>query len=145
MPAIPPRGPSRRRDLGCSRFRCSCAPFWWLPSRLFRQSFLIASQLATISVAAVFYGIWSAKKYATDIYKIAKLSLALFAGASLSNLLERIQDGRVTDFIVVLPKLWPYIFNIADIGGLFSYLIGGYTILMAYRQDNEWVKSANRQ
>lgn len=58
--------------------------------------------------------------YYNNIEKEVKISLALVLGAVISNLLDRIFLGAVTDFIKI--SLWPA-FNIADLSASIGVIV----------------------
>jgi signal peptidase II len=53
--------------------------------------------------------------------------LGLVSGGALGNLLDRLKQGAVIDFID-FRGIWPYIFNVADIG----VIVGGLLFLVLY-------------
>lgn len=59
------------------------------------------------------------------------IAVGLLIGGALGNLLDRLRDGEVTDFID--PPLWPA-FNVADIGITFGVLL---LILIALTGDDQ--------
>jgi signal peptidase II len=71
--------------------------------------------LSIIGFAAVGGMLWMLKKSRAD-QKILHWALALVAGGAVGNLIDRIVDGVVTDFILwhYHDKRWP-VFNIADV------------------------------
>jgi len=93
------------------------------------QTILIASSLAQVSLAAVFYKVLSHGKYSSDVHKLGRLALALFMGAHIGNTVDRLLHGGVTDFMLLVPKLWGYVFNLADLTGILSFAIGGYALI----------------
>jgi signal peptidase II len=82
--------------------------------------------LALIAAGAlVWIGIMAARTRPEQHAK--RLGLALVAGGALGNLLDRVRDGAVTDFVRwhVREHMWP-IFNVADA----ALLIGAVLLLV---------------
>ncbi|MCW5806990.1 MAG: signal peptidase II [Deltaproteobacteria bacterium] len=71
--------------------------------------------LSIVGLAAVGGMLWMLKKSRAD-QKILHWALAFVAGGAVGNLIDRIVDGVVTDFILwhYHDKRWP-VFNVADI------------------------------
>lgn len=90
---------------------------WWLTPGVGLQvvenpgiSFGLGSSLATGTVVAL-----GAAALATAWYVLrsrAGVGLGLLLGGGLANLLDRVADGRVTDYVALGP--WPS-FNLADV------------------------------
>nr|HEX4314346.1 signal peptidase II [Kofleriaceae bacterium] len=82
--------------------------------------------LALIAAAAlVAIGIVAART--RDDQRLKRLGLALVAGGALGNLVDRVRDGSVTDFVRwhVRGHMWP-IFNLADA----ALLVGAALLLL---------------
>ncbi|MFV1979879.1 MAG: signal peptidase II, partial [Rhodothermia bacterium] len=82
---------------------------------------LLASQGSWVIVVNILamlgLAIWGFRTLtATQSATIPKVALAILLGAALSNLVDRIYDGRVTDFLDlgIGAYRWP-IFNLADV------------------------------
>ena len=84
---------------------------------------VLLSLLAAIALIAI--GIMAARTRPDEKLKLA--GLALVVGGALGNLIDRIKDGAVTDFVRwrVGNHLWP-IFNVAD-----AALLVGVVLLFA--------------
>lgn len=72
-----------------------------------KQAFLIAVTLIGIAVVMIYIGL--KRKSA---HWCLMLSLALVAGGGIGNLINRIREGYVVDFLDF--RIWP-VFNVADI------------------------------
>jgi len=79
--------------------------------------------LTLIVLAAILWLIWQAK----DLKQPMRLLLGLISGGALGNLVDRLRWGAVIDFID-FRGIWPYIFNVADIG----VVVGGLLFVMIY-------------
>ena len=75
----------------------------------FRTALLIAFSLAALAVVAML--LWRGR----NEFNIATLALSLILGGALGNLWDRLNDGKVTDFLdfYVGVHHWPP-FNVAD-------------------------------
>jgi signal peptidase II len=71
--------------------------------------------LSIIGFAALAMIGWMAFK-ATPAQRLRRVALALIAGGALGNLIDRLRDGAVTDFVRwrIGDHLWP-VFNVADV------------------------------
>jgi signal peptidase II len=71
--------------------------------------------LSALAVLAVF-GIGIAAWRSAPQHRMRRVAFALLAGGALGNLVDRVRDGAVTDFVRwhVHDHLWP-IFNVADV------------------------------
>jgi len=78
----------------------------------FRGSRLVLSLLAF--GALIWLGVLAQRT--TPEQRLKRLAYALIAGGALGNLIDRVRDGAVTDFVRwrVHDHLWP-IFNVADV------------------------------
>lgn len=88
--------------------------------------------LAAIAAAAlVVIGIMAARTPAGNRWKLA--GLAVIGGGALGNLIDRIKDGAVTDFIRwhVHDHWWP-IYNVADA----ALLVGAMLLLYSARHES---------
>jgi len=61
-----------------------------------------------------------------------KWELGLFLGGALGNLIDRVRDGAVVDFLDF--RIWP-VFNLADTALVIGVLIAGYRLLRAGEAD----------
>ena len=86
---------------------------------------------AVAAAALVVIGIMAARTPAGNRWKLA--GLAVIAGGALGNLIDRIKDGAVTDFIRwhVHDHWWP-IFNVADA----ALLVGAVLLLYSGRHES---------
>ena len=84
------------------------------------QQFLFGGLALFISIGLIYYILW--KEY----HRLTGLAFSFILGGSLGNLIDRIADGRVTDFIdwYVSGYHWPA-FNIAD-----SFISVGVVLLI---------------
>lgn len=69
--------------------------------------------------------------------RLLRVSIALMLGGALGNLIDRIHQGHVTDFIDVGP--WP-VFNIADSAIVVGLIMMGWLLVM--QRENEGRKEA---
>lgn len=76
----------------------------------------------------VLYGMWHFRAYLDLRASYTQLSLGLFAGGVLGNVIDRLHQGYVFDFIQVYLGSYPWpAFNIADtaiVVGLILYALG---------------------
>ncbi len=70
---------------------------------------ILLSAIATLALLAFGIMMWRSKPEE----RMRRIALALVAGGTLGNLVDRVRDGAVTDF-VHLHLRWP-IFNVADV------------------------------
>ncbi len=64
--------------------------------------------------------------------RLARVSLGMIAGGAVGNLIDRLLNGKVIDFLDF--KVWSYIFNFADS----MIVIGGIIlVLLIYRSERE--------
>jgi signal peptidase II len=77
----------------------------------FRGSQLVLGALACAALIALGVMAWRARPE----QRLRRLALAMIAGGALGNLIDRVRDGAVTDFVRwrVGEARWP-IFNVAD-------------------------------
>lgn len=81
---------------------------------------IVLSLLAAAMLAAILVMAWRTRPE----QRLERVSLALIAGGALGNLVDRLRDGAVTDFIRwrAGDHLWP-IFNVADAALLVGVLL----------------------
>lgn len=105
-------------SLGANALATSAVPVggWWLASGLGLSvienpgiSFGLASGVGTGIVTAAAALVLAAAAYA--LRRSAGIGLGLLLGGGLANLVDRLGDGHVTDYIALGP--WPT-FNVAD-------------------------------
>ena len=95
--------------------------------------------LVAVPIAAIVFGIWYMEKH-RDQHWTLYLSLALAIGGGISNLIDRIAFGYVTDMFDF--HFWP-VFNVADIaicvgcGLLVIYVLKYYGEGKAADEDHE--------
>ena len=93
---------------------------------LFQDQALLLTIVAFIGITALlFFALSRSRQFSSLATMPAKLALGLIFGGTVGNLLDRLNNGYVTDFIVV--GRWPA-FNIADssvvVGAIFiAYLL----------------------
>lgn len=77
----------------------------------FRGAQLLLSALAGVALIALGVMAWRARPE----QRLRRIALAVIAGGALGNLIDRVRDGAVTDFVRwrVGEARWP-IFNVAD-------------------------------
>jgi signal peptidase II len=104
---------------------------------MFPDGNLIFTIAAILVGAAILYynyilpgGIW-----------LLRLALGLQLGGALGNLLDRLRQGHVTDF-VDLGSLFPFIFNVADLAIVVGVIVLGWLILQEQLQEYR-LKQAN--
>jgi signal peptidase II len=97
---------------------------------MFPDGNLIFTIAAILVGAAILYynyilpgGIW-----------LLRLALGLQLGGALGNLLDRLRQGHVTDF-VDLGSLFPFIFNVADLAIVVGVIVLGWLILQEQLQE----------
>ena len=100
------------------------AAFSFLADGKHWQSCLLTSLAVLISV---FLLVWLARTARHDWHRA--LPLALIIGGAMGNLMDRLHDGHVTDFIEVYYRDWHYpVFNLADcaitLGALLMLIFG---------------------
>jgi signal peptidase II len=85
---------------------------------------ILLSLLAAVMLAGIGYAAWKARPEE----RLKRVALAMIAGGALGNLIDRIKDGAVTDFIRwrAGDHIWP-IFNVADA----ALLVGVVLLLFA--------------
>ena len=80
-------------------------------------------------------GICLAAFFQKGIRKPERMLLGLIAGGALGNLTDRIlRSGSVLDFID-FRGIWPYIFNIADMGVVCGGILLALSILLGERKE----------
>lgn len=81
--------------------------------------------LSTIGIAAVLIYMWKFRPES----KLACTALAFIVGGGVGNMIDRVRLGYVIDFIdfCAFPKVWMWVFNIAD-----SFVCVGAGILILY-------------
>lgn len=72
---------------------------------------------------------------------LLRLALGLQLGGALGNLLDRLRQGHVTDF-VDLGSLFPFIFNVADLAIVVGVIILGWLLLQEQIQEHR-LRQAN--
>jgi signal peptidase II len=65
---------------------------------------------------------------------LLRLALGLQLGGALGNLLDRLRQGHVTDFID-MGSLWPFIFNVADFAIVAGVVLLGWLLLQEQIQE----------
>jgi signal peptidase II len=97
---------------------------------MFPDGNLIFAIAAVIVGSAILYynyilpgGIW-----------LLRLALGLQLGGALGNLLDRLRQGHVTDFID-MGSLWPFIFNVADFAIVAGVVLLGWLLLQEQLQE----------
>jgi signal peptidase II len=97
---------------------------------------IVLSLLAAIALVAI--GVIAARTRPEQKLKLA--GLALIGGGALGNLIDRVREGAVTDFVRwrVGDHLWP-IFNVADA----ALLIGAVLLLLDGLVQRRRVRSAS--
>jgi signal peptidase II len=65
---------------------------------------------------------------------LLRLALGLQLGGAIGNLLDRLRQGHVTDFID-MGSLWPFIFNVADAAIVSGVILLGWLILQEQIQE----------
>lgn len=77
----------------------------------FRGKTALLSAIAMLAIAAITY-----LALASTTTRRARIAYALLAGGALGNLLDRLRDGAVTDFVRwrLGDHAWP-VFNVADV------------------------------
>jgi signal peptidase II len=98
---------------------------------MFPDGSLIFALAATIVGLAILYynyilpgGIW-----------LLRLALGLQLGGALGNLLDRLRQGHVTDFID-MGGLWPFIFNVADFAIVSGVILLGWLLIQEQLQEH---------
>jgi signal peptidase II len=88
----------------------------------FRGGQLVLSLLAVVVLVAL--GVAAARTRPEQ--RLKRIALAVIAGGAIGNLIDRVRDGAVTDFVrwKVAGHEWP-IFNVADVA-----LVAGVLLLM---------------
>jgi len=104
---------------------------------MFPDGNLVFTIAAILVGAAILYynyilpgGIW-----------LLRLALGLQLGGALGNLLDRLRQGHVTDF-VDLGSLFPFIFNVADLAIVVGVIILGWLLLQEQIQEHR-LRQAN--
>ncbi len=89
----------------------------------FRGSRIVLTLIALVALAML--GMMAAKTTAEQ--RLKRIALAAIAGGALGNLIDRVRDGAVTDFVRwhIHEHRWP-IFNVADVA-----LVIGVVLLLA--------------
>lgn len=90
---------------------------------LFQDQNLPLLFVSLVGVAVLAY-IYQTQERPTHLLRV---SIALMLGGALGNLIDRIHQGRVTDFIDVGP--WP-VFNIADSAIVVGLIMMGWLLLL---------------
>lgn len=65
---------------------------------------------------------------------LLRLALGLQLGGALGNLLDRLRQGHVTDFID-MGSLWPFIFNVADAAIVAGVILLGWLLIQEQLQE----------
>jgi signal peptidase II len=65
---------------------------------------------------------------------LLRLALGLQLGGALGNLLDRLRQGHVTDFID-MGSLWPFIFNVADFAIVAGVVLLGWLLFQEQIQE----------
>jgi len=89
---------------------------------LANQIFLFVA-LTLAVIAFIFWLLWQKEV----VSKWQQFLLGLITGGAMGNLIDRVRQGAVIDFID-FRGIWPYIFNVADIG----VVVGGLVFAAAY-------------
>jgi signal peptidase II len=85
---------------------------------------IILFVLLTMAILTfIFWLVWQEQKVGT----VQQLLLGMITGGAVGNLIDRVRQGMVIDFID-FRGIWPYIFNIADIG----IILGGSLFAVIY-------------
>lgn len=79
-------------------------------------------------VAGIVWTVLKEKSISTPM----RLLLGLVSGGALGNLIDRLRWGFVVDFID-FRGIWPYIFNVADIG----VVVGGILFALLYLREDQ--------
>jgi signal peptidase II len=89
----------------------------------FRGSQVVLGALAALALIALGVVAWRARPE----QRLRRIALAVIAGGALGNLIDRVRDGAVTDFVRwrIGEARWP-IFNVADA----ALLVGGALLLL---------------
>jgi len=87
--------------------------------------------LSLIALGALI-GVGVAASRTTEAQRLKRLALALIAGGALGNVIDRLREGAVTDFVrwKYHDHLWP-IFNVADAAllvGVVLLLVDGFSL-----------------
>ena len=93
--------------------------------------------LSTIGIAAVLVYMWKFRPES----KLACTALSFIVGGGIGNMIDRIRLGYVIDFIdfCAFPKLWMWVFNIAD-----SFVCVGAGMMIFYLI-MDIIKEGNRE
>lgn len=91
----------------------------------YQTTFLIAVTLVVTALIVYYY------RFLSDNHKWLRFSLALQLGGAVGNLIDRIREGYVVDFISF--SIWPPVFNLADS----AIVIGIGIFLIAFWSDPE--------
>lgn len=84
--------------------------------------------LTLVVVAGIVWTVLKEKNLSTSM----RLLLGLISGGALGNLVDRLRWGFVVDFID-FRGIWPYIFNVADIG----VVAGGILFALLYLREEQ--------
>ncbi len=81
--------------------------------------------LSVVGIAAVFVYLWKFRPQS----KLACVALSFIVGGGIGNMIDRVRLGYVIDFIdfYPFPKLWMWVFNVAD-----SFVCIGAGMLILY-------------
>jgi len=88
--------------------------------------------LLAVTVIALLFVIYLAFTLARK-NKLMILALGLIMGGALGNMLDRFRTGMVVDFLD-FRGIWPYIFNVADIGLVCGVMLLGWRIIMDIKE-----------
>lgn len=72
---------------------------------------------------------------------LLRLALGLQLGGAIGNLLDRVRQGHVTDFID-MGRVWPFIFNIADLAIVTGVILLGWLMIQEQIETNRQQKTA---
>jgi signal peptidase II len=96
---------------------------------LFQDRSIIFVGIAVLAVGLILYYY---RRLPSDAWMV-RLALGLMLGGAIGNLIDRIQQGHVTDFFDL--RVWP-VFNIADSAIVVGVLTLGYYLLFVAREEH---------
>lgn len=84
--------------------------------------------LTFVVLTFIFWLVWQEER----INKVQQVLLGMITGGAMGNLVDRLRQGAVIDFID-FRGIWPYIFNVADIG----VVVGGFLFAAIFLRQGE--------